>query len=275
MNLRWILAALAFSNFAFNALPVHAATQTITATHTYVIGDNDSRNDARRLCFLEAKRKVLEQAGTFIQSSSEMKNFELTKDQITSYSAAILSVETVHESYDFRNGQNTLTLKVKADVDTEDTRKRLAAIASDGNLQQQIYDQQKKLQQLEEAIKSTSTQIASATPDRATDLRKERNVVFADIADLEKVHMVAKERIIEERNEECEIAQKMQRYVLQRMTKREVLKILGEPFSIEFGGRVWHYGGSSISFYDYKSSQGQGSERADFIDPRPSCIHSK
>ena len=39
-----------------------AATKTITVTHTYVMGDNDSRNDARRICFLEAKRKVLEQA---------------------------------------------------------------------------------------------------------------------------------------------------------------------------------------------------------------------
>ena len=113
MNPLWLLALLAFSHFAFTVLPVDAATQTITATHTYVMGDNDSRNDARRLCFLEAKRKVLEQAGTFIQSSSEVKNFELTKDQITSYSAAILSVETIQESYDSRNGQNTLTLTVK------------------------------------------------------------------------------------------------------------------------------------------------------------------
>ena len=77
---------------------------------------------------------------------------------------------------------------MKADIDTEDTARRLAAIASDKNLQNQIDDQQKKLQLLEEAIKRANTQIASATLDRATDLRKERNVVFADIADLEKLH---------------------------------------------------------------------------------------
>ena len=258
MNLRCLLALLAFSLFVLTALPVDAATQTITATHTYVMGDNDSRNDARRLCFLEAKRKVLEQAGSFIQSSSEVKNFELTKDQITSYSAAILSVETIHESYDSRNGQTTLTLTVKADIDTEDTARRLAAIASDKNLQKQIDEQQKKLQQLEEAIKRASTQIASATPDRATDLRKDRNVVFADMADLEKVHIVAKERIVEERNEECEIAKKMQRYVLDGMTKPEVLKILGEPFNkgIGTGDNVWYYGRSTVFFGAYKTSEG-------------------
>jgi len=192
MKLRWILTLLAFSLFVFTVLPLDAATQTITVTHTYVLDYNDSRNDARLLCFLEAKRKVLELAGTWIQSSSEGKNFRLTKDQITSYSAAVLNVETVHESFDYTNEQNTLTLTVKAAVDTEETRKQLVAIASDRILQQQIDERLKMLQQLEEAIKRTNTQLARATPEQAGALREERNFVFTVLADLEKRHRVAK-----------------------------------------------------------------------------------
>ena len=184
MKLRWIIPLLAVSHFVFTALPVEAVNKTITVTHTYVLGDNDSRNDARRLCFLEAKRQVLELAGTLIQSSSEVKNFDLTKDQITSYSAAILSVETIHESFDFTNGQNALTLTVKAEVDTEETRKQLAAIASDTSVQQQMNAQLKNLRQLEEGITRTSAQLARATPEQAGELREERNVVFADLADV-------------------------------------------------------------------------------------------
>ena len=45
-------------------------------------------------------------AGSFIQSSTEVKNFDLTRDQITSYSAAVLSVEIVKEDYGFANGHN-------------------------------------------------------------------------------------------------------------------------------------------------------------------------
>jgi acyl-CoA reductase-like NAD-dependent aldehyde dehydrogenase len=134
----------------------------------------------------------LELAGTLIQSSSEVKNFELTKDQITSYSAAILSVETVHESFDYTSEQNTLTLTVKAAVDTEETRKQLVAIASDRILQQQIDERLKMLQQLEEAIKRTNTQLARATPEQAGKLREERIFVFTVLADLEKGHRVAK-----------------------------------------------------------------------------------
>lgn len=275
MKLRWLLVLLAFASVIVTRFPAQAATKTITATHTYMMGDNDSRNDARRLCFLEAKRKVLEQAGSFIQSSSEVKNFELTKDQMNSYSAAILSVETMQETFDFRNGHNTLTLTVKADIDTEDTARRLAAIASDGNLQTQIDEQQKKLQQLEAAIKSASTQIASATPDRATDLRKERNVVFADMADLEKIHMVAKERIVEERNEECEIARKMHRYVLKGMTHREVFLILGKPFR-QIGPDNWYFGESQVVFSGYKRIDSDHNDtRVLHVLPKRACIDSK
>ena len=72
-----------------------AETKTIFVDHKYVMGDNDSKNDARRMCFLEAKRKVLEKAGTYIESHTQVSNYRLTKDEISAYSAALLKVDTV------------------------------------------------------------------------------------------------------------------------------------------------------------------------------------
>ena len=124
---------------------VSAETQTLIATHTYIMGDNDSRNDARQLCFLEAKRKVLEKAGVYIESVSEVKDFQLTKDKITSFAAAILRVEIVKENFAFENGHNTLTLTVKSDVDGADVQMRLAAIVADKGLQDRIAGQQQQI----------------------------------------------------------------------------------------------------------------------------------
>ena len=47
-----------------------AEVQTFTATHTYILGDHDSKDDARQRCLLEAKRKILEQAGVYIESDT-------------------------------------------------------------------------------------------------------------------------------------------------------------------------------------------------------------
>lgn len=45
--------------------PAFAQTDTIFATYTYTMGDDDTKSDARQLCFLYAKRECLEKAGTF------------------------------------------------------------------------------------------------------------------------------------------------------------------------------------------------------------------
>lgn len=266
MNLRLLVAFLALGSITVTIFPVQAATKTLTVTHTYLMGDNDNRNDARRLCLLEAKRKLLEEAGSFIQSSSEMKNADLTKDQITSYSAAILRVETIKESVDFRSGQTALTLTVKADIDTDEVTRRLATIASDGILQKQIDEQQKWLQQHEEAIKRLNSQIAVASPDQTRGLIEERNAVFSDIDGIEKIHVTAKQRIESERLRDCVIAKKMKLYVLKGMTQVEVLKILGKPYKKGTGpDNSWHYGESSLVFDDPRGIADQIIEADDSI----------
>lgn len=251
MNLSWLLALLALSHFVFTALPVDAATQTITATHTYVLGDNDSRNDARQLCFLQAKRKVLEQAGSFIQSSSEVNNFDLTKDQMTSYSAAVLSVEIVKEEFGFSNGHNSLTLTVKSDVDVADVQNRLLAIIADKSLQGKIEGQQQQIKQLEQQVQALNSRLSVAPVSSSGELRKERNVVFGNLEELENKKLAAANAI----TEKTEI---IHRYILVRMTQKEVQGILGNPrtqthfqLGSEYGfafGNSWNYGELWVCF---------------------------
>lgn len=221
--------------FALLIFPVAASAQvqTITATHTYVMGDNDSRNDARQLCFLEAKRKVLEKAGSLIQTSTEVKNFQLTKDQISSYSAAVLSVETIKEKFTNNDGQNTLTLTVKADVDMADVRKRLQAITADKSIQERIARQQQQLDALEEKIRNLNSSVSASGEVGAIELRKERNIALGEIRDIEAIKLFVTKRL----NDERELAQDWHDRVLNNisygMTKDEVEQILGleEPMN--------------------------------------------
>jgi len=221
--------------FALLIFPVAASAQvqTITATHTYVMGDNDSRNDARQLCFLEAKRKVLEKAGSLIQTSTEVKNFQLTKDQISLYSAAVLSVETIKEKFTNNDGQNTLTLTVKADVDMADVRKRLQAITADKSIQERIARQQQQLDALEEKIRNLNSSVSASGEVGAIELRKERNIALGEIRDIEAIKLFVTKRL----NDERELAQDWHDRVLNNisygMTKDEVEQILGleEPMN--------------------------------------------
>ncbi|MGH8694473.1 MAG: hypothetical protein ACREVM_09645, partial [Burkholderiales bacterium] len=53
-----------------------AEIRTITATGEYRMGDKDTRTDAKRLALLDAKRLALEQAGTHIESITQVQNFD-------------------------------------------------------------------------------------------------------------------------------------------------------------------------------------------------------
>jgi hypothetical protein len=230
-----------------------AEVQTITATHTYILGDNDSRNDARQLCFLQAKQKVLEQAESFIQSQSVVNNFELTKDQMTSYSAAVLSVEIVKEDVGLSDGQNTLTLTVKTDVDVDRVNTLLAAIVADKSLADRVAQQQQQIHELEEQVQTLNSRLSVATPGAASELRKERKVVFENIAGLDRIQLVATQRIAREKETIQQKTEMILKYVLRDMTPQEVLSLVGEPlkkglFSSSGFGLNWYYGELWICF---------------------------
>ena len=157
-----LLAALVLPTVAF------AEIQTFTATHTYILGDHDSKDDARQRCLLEAKRKVLEQAGVYIESASEVKNFDLTKDKITSFAAAVMQVKDTKEDVSFQQGHMTLTLKLTAQVDLAEVRKQLAARQVDAGVREDVAVQKEHLKRLEAQLETMQRQQGGQSSGRAS-----------------------------------------------------------------------------------------------------------
>ena len=101
--MRMVLVAVVF--LAVISWPVQSSAKphVIYASYKYIVGDNDTKNDAKRVCFMEAKRRCLEKAGTYIESQTVVRNYKLTKDEIRTYTAAIIRVEIVSELVEFQH----------------------------------------------------------------------------------------------------------------------------------------------------------------------------
>ena len=168
MYLRWFLVILVFSYSVCSVLPVHAALQTFTATHTYVLGDDDSRNSARHKCLAEAKRKILEQVGVYLESHSELiasaqsgaaggtKSSPTTNEErqqmterITTLTAGIMKTEVVKEEFGDVHGRLQMTLTVQADVDPDDIQRQLATQRADQGVRKQVKEQEQRIEDLE------------------------------------------------------------------------------------------------------------------------------
>lgn len=105
--------------------PCTARAEAFSATHTHVVGDDESRNDAREACRQETRRAILERIGTYTESLSTTEDFQLTKDEVRSFAAAMLSVQQVEESWNVEGGTLTLTCTMTAEADMAEARKRM------------------------------------------------------------------------------------------------------------------------------------------------------
>ena len=219
--------------------PANAKPTILTENCSYVMGDNDTKNDARQLCFLQAKRKLLEKAGAFIQSNVTVEGGRLAKDKVATYSAAILQVEVTGERTTYNGQSMVMELQVRAKVDLDDVRKRLAQIAGDRSVQTKIDTQQKQLRGLEADVAHLRDLLNQAGPTEAKTLRKQRSVIVKRINELENLKIAIVSKIEAAGN-------RLLKYVELGMTPDEVQKLAGPPRVRS--GYDWNYGKYWVAF---------------------------
>ena len=144
-----------------------AETTVIYADYRYTLGDSDSKNDARRLCLMEAKRSALEKAGTYVETMTEINNLEVTKDEIFIYSAALVKTKTIEEKWAYDSGVLSVYMKVRAEIDFDDLQANLLAIQKSRQLKQQLGDLEKRLQRKEKRSLALFQILAMSNPDAA------------------------------------------------------------------------------------------------------------
>jgi uncharacterized protein len=185
-----LLAALVLPPVAF------AEIQTFTATHTYILGDDDSRNTARQKCLAEAKRKILEQVGVYLESKSELitssqsttsrsaKSPQTTNEerqqiteQINTLAAGVMRTEVVKEEFGEVNGRLQITLTLKSEVDPDDIRKQLAERRVDQKVRNQVVEQDERLKKLEESLSAMMQEMRTKGGDAPRSPQKQNPVL--------------------------------------------------------------------------------------------------
>lgn len=101
--------------FAFLCvIPNARAGQVVfTRDYTYQASEADSKLSCRSIAVEQVKRLLLEQVGTFVQSETVVKDFQLSTDQVVSMTAGIVNLDILSEQWD---GQRyVLTARVSVD----------------------------------------------------------------------------------------------------------------------------------------------------------------
>ena len=142
-NISCFVLALILS-FIFLANTVSAETKTFIKEYTYHAGDEDSRNSSRIISLREVKRLLLEELGTYLESQTEVVNFQMTKDQITTLTAGIVGTEVIEDKWDGK----VYWLKAKITANPQDVIKSIDSLRKEREKVKELEELRKKSEAL-------------------------------------------------------------------------------------------------------------------------------
>ncbi len=200
------------------SLEAIAAEQVITAEHTFELGENDSRNDARRMCYMEAKRKLLESVHYYLQKTAYGDDHWFDKDDINIYADLLLKIDTVDDKWHLEEGKLSVTLSLQTTIDADYIGRRMKEIRSDEELQEKIKEDRRRLQKQEEEYESIHRALSEAAGDKALMLRSKRQALSRQIDQLEEIQYLigVKTKTAED-------------FIKTGMTMNEVIAVAGQP----------------------------------------------
>jgi len=170
--------------------------KTVISNGKYVMGDRDSKSDARSIALINAKRMALEEAGTYISTTSEVKNFQLTQDEISSLAAGIVSVEVLDEKWTMEGESPVITMTIKAVINDDNLEERITSLRENEeivedykNIKEELDKLKKELEVLKEQSEKANSQGEVKPATDETYYQKERDTI-KKIAAMESLNNV-------------------------------------------------------------------------------------
>jgi len=127
--------------------------------YTYQASEADSKLSSRTISLAEVKRLLLEELGTYLESVTEIKNFQLTNDQITALTAGIVKVEVLDERWDGK----TYWVKARLAADPEEVSKSIARLRKDREKMKDLEAIKRQADRLLAENKRLRTELERAT----------------------------------------------------------------------------------------------------------------
>lgn len=193
-------------------------TKTITARHDIKLGKNDSMNDARHFCYIEARRKLIENVRHYLEKEAYGDDHWFDKKDVDTFAEPLLTIETAKEEWTFADNALHLTMAVQTTVDADYIGRRLPEIRADEELMKKIEETQAQRKRREDDYAAAYLKLTSTPKDAALPLRSERQTISREIDRLDEIKYIigSKTRQAEDK-------------VTPGMTMDEVVAVIGQP----------------------------------------------
>lgn len=158
--------------FLLSATTTSAKVVTYIKEYNYQAGEADSKLSARTIALEQVKRLLLEELGTYIVSETTVKNFELTKDQISSFTTGIVMTVIIEEKWDGK----TYFLKAKIAADTDELVRLIDQLRRDHEQSMNWEEMRKKTEEALKEIERLKKEIEKGKVDKVSQEKYDKAV---------------------------------------------------------------------------------------------------
>jgi tetratricopeptide (TPR) repeat protein len=178
------MARIILFSFLFLLFIPHLAsaeTKTFIKEYTYQASEVDSKVSCRTIALEQVKRLLLEELGTYLESITEVQNFQLTKDQITTLTAGIVKTEIVEEKWDGR----AYWLKANIKADSKSVVKSIDGLRKDRQHSKALEETRKRSDELLMENERLRKELATATGAKKQEQEVAYNKTIKELAAIE------------------------------------------------------------------------------------------
>ena len=159
-----------------------ADSRTVTASGEYRMSDHDTRTDAVRLAVEAAKKDALEQVATYLESVTEVRNMDVTRDDIRSFTAGIVKVVGQTITPRLEGGTVVIRADLTAEIDPHEVAQAIAALRENDSAQQELMALRAETDRLQEQLEATNHALAAApSPDDVQQLSRQREDMLNEL----------------------------------------------------------------------------------------------
>jgi len=159
-----------------------ADSRIVTASGEYRLGDHDTRTDGARLAVEAAKKDALEQVATYLESVTEVRDMNLTRDDIRSYTAGIVKVLEETVTTRVENESIVIRAELTAEIDPHEVAQAIAAFLENDSAAQELMALRAETDRLQEQLDATNRALAAApSAEEVQQLSRQRDDMLNDL----------------------------------------------------------------------------------------------
>ncbi len=156
--------------------PARADIRIVSAEGEHRLAAGETRAEAVRLATEQAKSAALEQVATYLESVTVVRNLDVTRDELRSYTAGTVLVLDQRVTTDVDSGATVIRVTLTAQVDTNDVARAITALRENQDARQELLALKKDVDRLRQDLQAANRALATAaTPEQNRQLTQRRH----------------------------------------------------------------------------------------------------